>query len=80
MKETFYLTGNTFPRMPVPHDNVISRINLNDQFITFFLDADVDDEDDAIRFYHPEAKSLIIRYHQTDPWYSLYKLKTYYIY
>ena len=63
MKEIYYLNQETLPVMPTPHDNVINRIEENGEFISFYLDANISDEDDGIRFYHPEAKSLIIRYH-----------------
>lgn len=76
MKNIYYLNQETLPNMPVPHDSVINRIILGDHFITFFLDADINDKDDAIRYYYSEAKGLIIRYHQTEEdSFSIFKMK-----
>lgn len=35
MKETYYLNQETLPQMPVPHDNQIKRITVDQEFITF---------------------------------------------
>ena len=76
MKETYYLNDGALPYMPCPHDSVIKRLSVEGQFITFFLDADIDDEDEAIRLLHPGATSLIIRYHlEYENDYSIYKLR-----
>ena len=65
MKETYYLNQETLPQMPVPHDNQIKRITVDQEFITFFLTARADNPDDGIRVYHPEAKALTMRFHLT---------------
>ena len=76
MKEIYYLNQEKLPVLPTPHDSVINRIENNGEFISFYLDANIDDEDDGIRFYHPEAKSLIIRYHlYLEDDFSIYKMK-----
>ena len=66
MKETYYLNQGTLPQMPVPHDNQIERITVDKEFITFFLTADVNDPDDGIRRFHPDAKALTMRFHLTN--------------
>ncbi len=76
MKEIYYLNQETLPVLPTPHDNVINRIERDGEVISFYLDANIDDEDDGIRFYHPEAKALIIRYHlMAEDDYSIYKMR-----
>ncbi len=78
MKETYYLNQEkALPRMPVPHDNTISSITLEDQFITFVLETDIRDKDDSIQYYKPGTKRLIIRYHLVweDDIVVLYKMK-----
>ncbi len=78
MKETYYLNQEkSLPRMPVPGDNIISSVTLEDQFITFALETDIRDKDDSIQWYKPGAKRLIIRYHLAgkDGFVDLYKMK-----
>ena len=47
-KDVFYLNQGTLSRIPLPHDNKINSITLEDEFLSF---------------YKPGAKELIIRYH-----------------
>ena len=74
MKETYDLKGDSLPTIPVPHDCVIRKILLKDQCLEFHFEDNIS-ERDSIRFYKPDAKSLIIRYHFADDPddYSLYK-------
>lgn len=65
-KDVFYLNQEIFPRIPVPHDNKINSITLEDGFLSFTLETDIDDKDDSIQYYKPGAKGLVIRYHITD--------------
>ncbi len=78
MKEKYYLNQEeTLPIMPVPHDNIISSVTLEDQFVTFMLETDIRDKDDSIQCYKPGAKRLMIRYHliSEDGFVDLYKMK-----
>ena len=74
MKETYFLNGESLPTIPVPHDCVIKKIRLKDQFIEFIFEDDISYHD-SIKYYKPDAKSLIIRYHFSDDPddYSIYK-------
>ena len=74
MKETYYLNKDTLPVMPTPHDNIISSITVDDEFVTFILETDPEDKDDSIQYYKPGAKELIIRYH-TERDYLIYQHK-----
>ena len=56
MKETYYLNKDTLPVMPTPHDNIISSITVDDEFVTFILETDPEDKDDSIQYYKPGAK------------------------
>ena len=74
MKEVYYLNEKALPTIPIPHDCVINAVNLTDQCIEFVFEDDISYHD-SIKYYKPEAKSLIIRYHfayDTDD-YSIYK-------
>jgi len=62
-KDVFYLNQGTLSRIPLPHDNKINSITLEDEFLSFTLKTDVNDKDDSIQHYKPGAKELIIRYH-----------------
>ena len=74
MKETYFLNGDTLPTIPVPHDCIIKKAQLKDQFIEFIFEDNISYHD-SIKYYKPDAKSLIIRYHLSgDPDdYSIYK-------
>lgn len=74
MKETYFLNGETLPTIPVPHDCVIKKVRLKDQCIEFVFENDISYHD-SIKYYKPDAKSLIIKYHfANDPAdYSIYK-------
>lgn len=75
MKEIFYLNKETFPTIPVPHDCVIEKIQIDGQYLTFVFEDDISYHD-STKFIAPEAKSLIIRYHLTDEdSFSVYKWK-----
>ena len=75
MKETYYLNKDTLPVMPVPHDNIISHITVDDEFMTFFLETDPEDKDDSIQYYKPGAKGLMIRYHLCGGIVDIYQMK-----
>ena len=63
MKDTYFLNREALPGMPLPHDNIVNGITLEDQFITLTLESNADNKDDSIQYYKPGAKGLIIRYH-----------------
>ena len=74
MKEKYFLNGESLPTIPVPHDCVIRKIQLKNQCIEFIFEDDISYHD-SIKYYKPDAKSLIIRYHfayDTDD-FSIYK-------
>ena len=62
MTEKHYLNGESLPTIPVPHDCVIKKIQLKDQCMEFIFEDDISYHD-SIKYYKPDAKSLIIRYH-----------------
>lgn len=62
MIEKYCLNRDTLPTIPVPHDCVIKNININGEFLTFTFNSDIANYD-SIKFTHPDAKSLIIRFH-----------------
>jgi len=64
MIEKYSLIEETLPTLPTPHDCVISQIELDDQFIVFYFENNIASHD-SIEAIHPNAKSLIIRYHLT---------------
>ena len=77
MKETYYLNKkDILPVMPELHDNAISSITVSDQYIIMVLETDREDKDDAIQYYKPGAKGLVIRCHMTaEDDFTLYKMK-----
>lgn len=75
MKEIFYLNKETLPTIPVPHDCVVEKFQIDGQYLTFTFESDISYHD-SIKEIAPKAKSLIIRYHLTDKdSFSVYKWK-----
>lgn len=62
MKEIYFLNGESLPTIPVPHDCVIRKICLTDQCIEFVFEDDISYHD-SVRYWKPDARSLILRYH-----------------
>lgn len=65
MREIYYLNQKTLPTISVPHDCVVKDIQLKDQTLIFRFEDDISSHD-SIQFIHPNAKSLVIRYHLTE--------------
>ena len=72
MTERYRLDGELLPTIPVPHDGVITRLEIGGDCITFRFEEDIGRRD-AIAYIHPGAKSLIIRYHLTADGFRLYR-------
>lgn len=62
MREIYYLDKETLPTIHVPHDCLIKDIQMQNQTLVFTFEDDISSRD-SIQFIHPNAKSLIIRYH-----------------
>ena len=73
MIETYYLNKEQLPTIPTPHDAVITDIKIENQSIVFKFEDDIGYYD-SIKAVHPDAKSLIIKYHLVDEdSFSVYK-------
>ena len=59
-KEIYYLNGETLPTIPLPHDCVIKSLAIKDQCMEFVFEDDISYHD-SIKYYRPDAKSLIMR-------------------
>ncbi len=74
MNEVFFLNGDSFHTMPVPHDCQIKRISLEDEYLVFTFENDINRRDPGYPLKE-SIKSLIIRYHLLDQTYSLYRFR-----
>ena len=74
MKETYYLNGEVLPAMPVPHDCLIEKISVEDEWLVFAFEDDINRHDRANPIKE-NARSLVIRFHLADETYSLYKYR-----
>ena len=72
MSEIYYLKNDTLPTIPVPHDCVIEKITVENDFIIFAFEQDISHHD-SIQYIKPDAKSLVIKYHLVDNDFSLYE-------
>ena len=74
MKETYHLNGEVLPAMPVPHDCLIEKISVEDEWLVFAFEDDINrhDRENPVK---ENARSLVIRFHLADETYSLYKYR-----
>ena len=74
MKETYHLNGEVLPAMPVPHDCLIEKISVEDEWLVFAFEDDINrhDKENPVK---ENARSLVIRFHLADETYSLYKYR-----
>ena len=73
MKEVYFLNKKELPTMPVPHDCIIKKINIENDFMEFIFEDDISYHD-LIKNIDPDAKSLKIKYHIMDKdYFSIYK-------
>lgn len=72
MKEIYHLNGDVLPAMPVPHDCRIRSISLEDEWLIFAFEDDINHHDTA-NPVKGNAGSLVIRYHLVDNGFSLYR-------
>ena len=64
MKESYSLSADILPWIPIPHDCIIKTILIDKdrQCISFVFEDDISGYD-SVAYTHPGAKSLIIKYH-----------------
>ena len=74
MIEKFSLSYELLPTIPIPHDCVINKVSVDENYLIFEFENEIC-KHDSIAFIHPNADSLIIRYHLCDPLYFTYEWK-----
>lgn len=74
MIEKYSLTENTLPTLPTPHDCVIEKITMDSEWLVFTFEKSIALHD-SVRYSHPKADSLIIRYHLYQAELYVYKEK-----
>lgn len=62
MTETYRLDEKQLPTIPVPHDCKIKSIRLQDGILEIVFEDDIS-RHDAIQYWKPDAKSLVMRFH-----------------
>ena len=64
MKESYSLSADILPWIPIPHDCIIKTILIDkDRQCISFVFEDYISGYDSVAYTHPGAKSLIIKYH-----------------
>ena len=71
----YYLNKDTVPTIPTPHDCTIKKVTIQRDYIIFEFEDDISYHD-SIRDLNPDAKSLVIKIHLVDIFYT-YKMKHY---
>jgi hypothetical protein len=74
MRRKYYLNKKHLPTIPVPHDFIIKKIEADQEFLSFYFEDDITWHSSA-EILFPGAKSLIMRFHLTDPDFDTYKWK-----
>lgn len=74
MIEKYILTGDKLPTLPTPHDCEIVEIECKDDYLIFKF-CDEINLYDSISYVHPNANSLVIKYHLAQPEVYVYKWK-----
>ena len=62
MTETYRLDEKQLPTIPLPHDCEIKSIRLEGRTVEFVFEDDIS-RHDAIQYWKPDAKSLVMRFH-----------------
>ena len=62
MTETYRLDEKQLPTIPLPHDCEIKSIRLEGRTVEFVFEDDIS-RYDAIQYWKPDAKSLVMRFH-----------------
>ncbi len=62
MKETYYLNEKEVPTIPVPHDCVVQKLQLEKDSLILVFENDISYHD-GIKSIRPNVKSLIIKSH-----------------
>lgn len=71
----YFLNKDTVPTIPTPHDCVIKKVSIQEEYIIFEFEDDISCHD-SVRYFKPDAKSLIIKIHLIDD-FDTYKIKHY---
>lgn len=69
--ETYGLTEERLPTIPVPHDCEIREITLSDGWLVLSFEEEIARRD-AVRCIHPNANTLRMRIHLTEEDFELY--------
>lgn len=69
----YWLNKESFPTIPTPHDCVIKKISIEENFLILIFEDGISVYD-SIKHIHPNAKSLIIKIHLIDN-FDTYKMK-----
>ena len=62
MTETYRLDEKQLPTIPLPHDCKIKSIRLEGRTVEIIFEDDIS-RYDAIQYWKPDARSLIMRFH-----------------
>ena len=72
MREVYYLNEEKLPTIPVPHDCVIDKITLENDYIIFMFEKDISYHD-SVKHIKPDVRALVIKIHLVDEGFWLYR-------
>ncbi len=71
----YFLDKETVPTIPTPHDCIIKKVTIQEEYIIFEFEDDISYHD-SVKYHKPDAKSLVIKIHLADD-FETYKKKHY---
>ncbi len=72
MKLKYQLNQDKLPTLPTPHDAVITKTEILDDYLILTFERNIN-RHDSIKYTHPNADSLIIKYHILDSQIDIYE-------
>ncbi len=72
MTEIYYLNGDTLPTIPTPHDCVIDKVDIDEEYVVFTFEQYINYHD-SIQAIKPNAKSLVMKFHLADSCLDIYE-------
>lgn len=72
MIERYELNQSKLPTIPTPHDAVIVKFVVADQFLVLYFEDKISHRD-SVKYYHPNANTLIMKFHLLNPEFDVYQ-------
>lgn len=72
MIERYELNQSKLPTIPAPHDAVIVKFGVDDEFLVLYFEDNISHRD-SVKYNHPNANTLIMKFHLLNPELDVYQ-------